>query len=308
MPDSEKVIPPSPFGGDANHRSGFVALAGRPNAGKSTLTNAMVGSKVAITSDKPQTTRRVIRGVVSTPESQLVLVDLPGVQKPRDSLTGRMQKRVDSAVRDADLIVLVVNAEQGIGAGDRYIAAEVAKVDVPKVIAVNKTDSASREQTMKTLLAAAALEVSDDIFPISARTQDGVAQLLQHVTAQLPLGPRYFDSDDSSDQHLFVQVAELIREQVLSRTFHEVPHAVEVMVEDIEQVETMQIVTANIWVETQSQKGILIGSHGKMIKAIGTAARLEIKQLLGTKVHLDLVVKVRRGWRGDESLLDRLDL
>lgn len=290
-------------------RSGFVAFAGRPNAGKSTLTNAIVGAKVAITSDKPQTTRRAIRGVLTRPDAQLVIVDLPGVQKPKDSLTGRMQRRVDSEIRDADVQVLVLNGEEGIGPGDRYIASQLKQQRAPTVIAVNKMDRLNRPQTLAVLTAAAELDLGDDIFPISARKGHGIQPLLDHLVSLLPRGPFFFPIDESTDQPQHVLLAELIREQIIRRTFQEVPHAVEVAVEEVDRPgDNLHVVVANAWVESPSQKGILIGAGGSMIRNIGTAARKELQRELGTKVHLDLQVKVRRNWRSDDAALDRLEI
>jgi GTP-binding protein Era len=290
-------------------RSGFVALAGRPNVGKSTLVNAIVGRKVAIVSDKPQTTRRAIRGVATTDDSQLVLVDLPGVQRPRDALTARMQRRVESELADADAALLLVNAIQGIGPGDRFIARLLAGARTPVVIAVNKVDRCTRAETAATLHAAGELDVADEIFPISARTGEGLAALVGHLGSLLPEGPFFFPPDERSDQSEEVMLAELVREQVLRRTRQEVPHAVEVEVEEIdERRDDLIAVRAVMWVEADSQKGILIGAGGKMIRAIGTAARKELERELGCQVHLDLAVRVRRAWRSDDRLLDRLGI
>ena len=290
-------------------RSGFVALAGRPNVGKSTLVNAIVGRKVAIVSDKPQTTRRAIRGVATTDNSQLVLVDLPGVQRPRDALTARMQRRVESELADADAALLIVNAVQGIGPGDRFIAGLLAGARTPVVVAVNKVDRCSRAEIAATLQAAAELGVGDDFFPISARTGEGLRALVGHLGSLLPQGPFFFGLEERSDQSEQVLLAELVREQVLRRTRQEVPHAVEVEVEEIEERRADLIaVRAVVWVEAESQKGILIGAGGGMIKAIGTAARKELERELGTRVHLELAVRVRRAWRSDDRLLDRLGI
>jgi GTPase len=291
-------------------RSGFVALAGRPNVGKSTLVNSMVGHKVAIVSDKPQTTRRAIRGVVTAPDRfQLVLTDLPGVQRPRDALTQRMQKRVESELAEADAALFVVNGEQGVGPGDRFIAEALASSPVPVVIAVNKTDRLDRPRTVVALSAATELGLDEaEVFPVSARTGSGVPALVDHLAGLLPEGPFYFPPEEFSDQREHVMLAELVREQVLHRTRQEVPHSVEVQVEEIHHQHDLVVVRAFLWVETESQKGILIGAHGRMIKAIGTAARRELERELGRRVHLDLSVRVRRSWRGDESLLDRLGI
>jgi GTP-binding protein Era len=291
-------------------RSGFVALAGRPNVGKSTLVNAMVGHKVAIVSDKPQTTRRAIRGVVTAPGHwQLVVSDLPGVQRPRDALTQRMQRRVESELAEADAALLVVNGEQGVGGpGDRFISEALAGAPVPVVIAVNKVDRLDRPGTVLALDAASALLPSADVFPVSARTGRGVGPLVDHLAGLLPEGPFFFPEGEISDQPEEVMLAELVREQVLSRTRQEVPHSVEVQVDDIQHGEDLVVVRAFVWVETESQKGILIGHRGRMIKAIGVAARRELERELGSRVHLDLSVRVRRSWRGDDALLDRLGI
>ncbi len=295
---------------DGVSRAGFVALAGRPNVGKSTLVNAIVGEKVAIVSDKPQTTRRAIRGVAVRADAQLVLVDLPGVQRPRDALTQRMQSRVEREFGDADVALLMLNAEQGVGPGDRFIAAALAKAEVAVVIAVNKVDRIDQAHTLAMLQAAADLAVADEIFPISARRGTGVGELVEHLASLLPEGPFMFGAGDASDQPESVMLAELIREQILRRTFQEVPHAVEVIVDDVDDTTRDDLirVTALAWVEAESQKGILIGAQGKMIKAIGTAARRELERHLDTKVHLDLSVRVRRHWRADDALLDRLGI
>jgi GTP-binding protein Era len=290
-------------------RAGFVALAGRPNVGKSTLVNAIVEDKVAIVSDRPQTTRRAIRGIRSRGDCQIVLVDLPGVQRPRDALTSRMATRVDQELEGADVALLVLNGEQGVGPGDRFIAASLARAAVPVTIALNKVDRLSRGATAAALAQAAELEVADDLFPVSARTGAGVPALIEHLGELMPHGPFLFAERASTDQPQAVRIAELVREAAIKRTFQELPHAVEAIVEEIEHPRPgLARVRALLWVESESQKGILIGAHGRMIKAIGTAARREIERELGCRVHLDLSVRVRRDWRGDEGLLDRLGI
>jgi GTPase len=290
-------------------RSGFIALAGRPNVGKSTLANAIVGAKIAIVSDKPQTTRRAIRGVATGPDWQLVLIDLPGIQRPRDTLTERMQRRVQSELADADGCLLVLNAEQGIGPGDRFIAELLRSAPVPVVIAVNKVDRTDRAKTAAALQAAAELGIGEEIFPVSARTGAGLAPLRDHLVALLAPGPFYFDARQRSDQSESVVLGELVREQVLARTREEVPHAVEVEVEDVDRSRCeLARIEAVILVETESQKGILIGARGRMVKSIGVAARRAIERELGCRVHLELSVRVRRHWRADERVLDRLGI
>jgi GTP-binding protein Era len=294
-------------------RSGFVALAGRPNVGKSTLVNAMVGRKVAIVSDKPQTTRRAIRGVATDqadpPRFQIVLTDLPGVQRPRDELTRRMQRRVEQELADADAALFVLNGEQGVGGpGDRWIAEALRAAGVPVTIAVNKVDRLDRPRSVVALQAAADLELDAEVYPVSARTGRGVAPLVDHLAGLLPEGPLYFPPEDVSDLPEHVRLAELVREQVLRRTRQELPHAVEVQVEEIAARPDLVTVRCALWVETESQKGIVIGAGGRMIKAIGTAARRELERELGTHVHVDLSVRVRRSWRADDALLDRLGI
>jgi GTPase len=294
-------------------RSGFVALAGRPNVGKSTLVNAMVGRKVAIVSDKPQTTRRAIRGVATDhgdpPRFQIVLTDLPGVQRPRDELTRRMQRRVEQELADADAALFVVNGEQGVGGpGDRWIAEALRAAGVPITIAVNKVDRLDRPRSVVALQAAADLELDAEVYPVSARSGRGVAPLVDHLAGLLPEGPLYFPPEDVSDLPEEVRLAELVREQVLRRTRQELPHAVEVQVEEIAARPELVTVRCALWVETESQKGIVIGAGGRMIKAIGTAARRELERELGTHVHVDLSVRVRRSWRADDALLDRLGI
>ena len=290
-------------------RSGFVALAGRPNVGKSTLLNRLVGEKVAIVSNRPQTTRRAIRGVATGGGWQLVLVALPGVQRPRDPLTERMQRRMERELADSDAALLVLNGEQGVGPGDGFIARAITNARVPVAIAVNKVDVLSRARTLAALEAAAALELDGDVFPVSARTGAGVPELAEALIALVPEGPLLYPPEERTDLPPRVRIAELIREQVLARTRDELPHAVEVEVEEIEERgdETL-VVEARVWAETESQKGILIGAGGAMVRSVGTAARREIEALTGRRVHLDLSVRVRKGWRRDDALLDRLGI
>jgi GTP-binding protein Era len=294
-------------------RAGFVGLAGRPNVGKSTLVNAIVGTKVAIVSDRPQTTRRAVRGVATEADAgwQMVLVDLPGVQKPRDVLTERMQRRVEHELQDADAALLVVNGEQGVGPGDRFIDGHLmrASSDVPVICVVNKVDRLSPAETTAALAAAAELESVDEVFPVSAKRGSGLEPLVARLAELLPEGPFLYPPSDRSDQPSDVHLAELVREQVLKRTRDELPHAVEVAVDEINQRDDGLIeVTAQIWAETASQKAILIGKGGRMVRDIGTAARKELERELGAQVFLDLQVRVRERWRRDESLLDRLGI
>jgi GTP-binding protein Era len=294
-------------------RAGFIGLAGRPNVGKSTLVNAIVGSRVAIVSGRPQTTRRAIRGVATDLDAgcQLVLVDLPGVQRPRDVLTERMQHRVERELAESDLALLVINGEEGVGPGDRFIARALlgAGADLPVICAVNKSDRIGPNELVPALAAAYELEGVDEVFPISARSGEGLEALIERLGQLLPEGPYMYPPEDRSDQSSEVLLAELIREQVLNRTREEIPHSVEVSVKEIAPREDgLTTVRAEIWAEAESQKGILVGKGGAKISEIGTAARRSLEAELGGKVHLDLKVRVRRRWRRDEDLLDRLGI
>jgi GTP-binding protein Era len=294
-------------------RSGFVGLAGRPNVGKSTLVNAIVGAKVAIISDRPQTTRRAVRGIATDADAgwQMVLVDLPGVQRPRDSLTERMQRRVERELADADCVLFVVNGEQGVGPGDRFIAETLLEVSErrPVICAVNKCDLLDKPKTAKILSAVADLEIVDEVFPVSARTGSGLDPLIARLAELMPEGPYLYPPEERSDSPSETHMAELIREQVLRRTREELPHAVEVMVQSAElRDDGLFEISAQIWAETESQKAILIGRGGRMIREVGTAARRELERELGGKVFLDLRVRVRERWRRDDGLLDRLGI
>jgi GTP-binding protein Era len=294
-------------------RAGFVGLAGRPNVGKSTLANAIVGSKVAIVSDRPQTTRRPVRGIATHPDGrwQIILVDLPGVQRPRDALTGRMQRRVEQELADADAALLVVDGVQGIGPGDRFISTALlaANEGTPVTCAVNKVDRLSRAETAAALAAAAELDAVDEVFPVSAKTGTGLRPLTEHLVSLLPPGPLLYAPEERSDLPSDVHFAELIREQVLRRTREELPHAIEVAVTSTTRRENGLVeIGAEIWVETESQKGIVVGKGGRMIRDIGTSARKELEWDLGAHVFCDLRVKVRRRWRRDERLLNRIGI
>jgi len=289
-------------------RSGFVALAGRPNVGKSTLLNNIVGDKVAITSPRPQTTRRAIRGVATRDDWQLVVVDLPGVQRPRDPLTERMQRRMERELRDSDAALFVLNGDQGVGPGDRFIAEAIKTAGVPAVTVLNKVDLLDRRRIVEALTAAAELGVPGEIFPVSAKTGARVGDVVAALVELMPEGPLLYPPGETTDLPLRVRVAEIIREQILHRTHDEIPHAVEVQVDELDEEDDLVTIRAFAWAETESQKAILIGRGGRMGKAVGTAARPELEALFGKRVFLDLGIRVRRGWRGDESLLDRLGI
>jgi GTP-binding protein Era len=285
-------------------KSGFVAVAGRPNVGKSTLVNALCGGKVAIVSDKPQTTRRRISGVANGDGYQLVLVDLPGFQRPRDRLTERMQRTVDQAFEDVDAVLFVLSARERIGAGDRFIAARVFALGIPVVIALNKVDRLKPGHIATQMDTASKLGDFHALHPVSAKTGDGIGALRDELVGLLSEGPAYFPPEQRSDLPLGAQVAELVREKALELTRDEVPHAVTVEVEEVGE----KVVRASLYVETDSQKQILVGRGGSMVKQIGMRARPEIEALLGRQVFLDLQVKVKPKWRRDERLLERLGI
>ena len=294
-------------------RSGFIGLAGRPNVGKSTLANALVGAKVAIVSDRPQTTRRAVRAVATAPDGswQIVLVDLPGVQKPRDVLTERMQARVERELADADVILFVLNGEQGIGPGDRFIASTLlgASPEARVICAVNKMDRLKRHELVAVLSAVGELEVVDEVFPVSARRGTGLEPLRERLAELMPEGPLLFPPGERHDQPSEIHLAELVREQLLRRTREELPHAIEVEVAPPRQREDGLVeVHADVWAETESQMAILIGKGGRMVREVGTAARRELERELGARVFLDLKVRVRPRWRRDDALLDRLGI
>jgi GTP-binding protein Era len=285
-------------------KSGFVAVAGRPNVGKSTLVNALCGGKVAIVSDKPQTTRRRIFGIDTGEDHQLVLADLPGFQRPRDPLTEHMQRTVDSSFEEVDAVLLVLDCRERIGAGDRFVADRVFALGVPVVVALNKVDRLKPGHIAQQMQTAAELGPFHALHPVSALTGDGVAELKTELVGLLPEGPLYFPAEQRTDVPLEVQVAELVREKALQLTREEVPHAVTVEVEELGE----RAVRAIVYVETDSQKQILIGKGGSMVKRIGTLARPEIEHLLGRPVFLDLHVKVKPRWRRDEAMLERLGI
>lgn len=285
-------------------RSGFVAVAGRPNVGKSTLVNALAGGKVAIVSDKPQTTRRRISAVVNGDDYQLVLVDLPGFQRPRDTLTQRMQRTVDSALEGVDGFLFVLAVNERLGGGDRFVAERVFSRNEPVVIALNKVDRLRPAEIAARIEESAGLGDFHSLHPVSARTGDGVEALKRDLVGLLPEGPRYFEEGTLTDLPLQEQIAELVREQALAVTREELPHAISVEVDELEE----DRIRALVYVETESQKGIVVGKGGQVIKEIGTRARPQIELLLGRKIFLELQVKVRPHWRRDERVLERLGI
>ena len=285
-------------------KSGFVAVAGRPNVGKSTLVNALAGGKVAIVSDKPQTTRHRIFGIVNGDDYQLVLVDLPGFQRPLDAMTERMQRTVDRSFEDVEAVLFVLSARERIGAGDRFIAKRVFGLSVPVVIALNKVDRLKPGHIATQMATAAQLGAFHALHPVSAKTGDGIGELRTELVDLLPEGQAYFPSDQRTNLPLELQLAEVIREKALQLTREEVPHAITVEIEEV----TDKVVRAGLLVETESQKQIVVGRGGSVVKQVGTLARPELELLLGHTVFLDLQVKVRPRWRRDEGLLERLGI
>jgi GTP-binding protein Era len=289
-------------------RSGVVALAGRPNVGKSTLVNALCGEHVTIVSERPQTTRRRVAGIVDGPGWQLVLLDLPGFQRPLDGLTDRMQRSVDETLADVDATLLVLDATTPPGAGDRFVAAAVAAAAAPVVVALNKVDRLRPGAIAQSIAGVSDLIDFHALHPVSARKGDGVDALREELAALAPEGPALYPTGTRSGDPLRLRLAELVREQALRLTRQEVPHAVAVVIEELEPATRRRAarVEATIVCETNSQRGILVGKGGSMIRAIGTAARPALEALLGGQVMLDLRVRVEPGWRNDQRLLDRL--
>lgn len=287
--------------------SGFAALAGRPNAGKSTLVNAAVGSKVAITSDTPQTTRHRLRAVLDREDAQVVLVDTPGLHKPIDALGEELNRSTLLALGDVDVACLVVDASQAVGRGDEWVAKRVAKSGAAKLLVLTKADLVDGAAISRQLAAAHKLLRFDDEVVCSAVSGFNVDGFVEAVVRFLPAGPRYFPRDMTTDQPLETMIAELIREKVLFNTREEVPHAVGVAIDEMKADERRGIVTvtATVYVERESQKGILVGKGGETIKRIGTAARVDLERLLGERVYLDLRVKKRKDWRRDASQIRR---
>jgi GTP-binding protein Era len=293
--------------GTTEVRSGFVALVGRPNAGKSTLVNALVGSKVAIVSNKPQTTRQRLRAIVDTEDAQIVLVDTPGLHRPHDVLGEELNRSALIALADVDVACMVLDSSQPVGGGDRWVAAHVAASSAKRVLVLTKVDINDRVPMDERLSAAAALAPFDDVVVLSAKERFNLEGFLAVVTAMLPIGPRYFPRDMSTDQSDEVLVAELVREKVLWYTRDEVPHSVGVGIDDMayDKKKDVSVIHATIYVEHESQQGILVGHGGAMIKKIGTEARRDLVTMLGNRVFLDLAVRVKRDWRRDAAQIRR---
>lgn len=293
---------------EESFKSGFVAIIGRPNVGKSTLLNCLAKQKVAIISDKPQTTRHKIRAVVNRPGAQIVFIDTPGFHKPKDPLGKRLNEAVRSALREVDTVLFLVDASESIGKGDCYIARELSKLETPTTLVLNKIDKISQDHLEAQLEVARQLGDYQDIVPISSTKGKNVDKLLNEFLELLPVGPRYYPEGVITDQPEAVIIAEFIREKVLELTHEEVPHSVAVEVKEVASREDKEIidVRAEVYVERDSQKGILIGRGGRMLKEIGRLARSDIENLLGSHVYLELYVKVRKNWRRDVRSLQEL--
>jgi GTPase len=305
-------------------RSGFVSIIGRPNAGKSTLLNALVGEKLAIVTRKPQTTRNRIQGIINVerkkptqakeawvghprPAGQIVLVDTPGIHKPINSLNRRMMKEVYDALEGCDLLLLIVDATAKFGTGDEFALDIVKKSGQACMLLLNKIDALDKQKLLPLIAEYKSLHEFTEVIPISALKRDGLDMLLDTVVRALPEGPRYFPKDQLTDQPERFLVAELIREQVLLTTDQEVPYATTVLIEQYEEGERLTRIAAVIYCEREGQKAILIGKQGATLKKIGTAARLQIEKLLNTKVFLELFVKVQAGWRDSRQFIEETD-
>ena len=294
-------------------RSGFVSIIGRPNAGKSTLLNALVGEKIAIVTHKPQTTRHRIQGFVNVkggkgrPPGQIVFIDTPGVHKPDSPLGSRMMREVNSALEERDVVLLIVDVMQPFGRGDQFVLDLLKAVEAPVILLLNKIDAIPKPGLLEIMERYSKLRNFAEIIPISATRSEGLDELIDAVIKRVPEGPRYFEKDQITDQPERVLVGEIIRERVLIETGQEVPYATAVKIENFEAGEKLIRIAAAIYCEREGQKAILIGKRGAMLKRIGTSARKQIERFLGTKVFLELFVKVRENWRSSEAALDELD-
>jgi len=294
-------------------RSGFVSIIGRPNAGKSTLLNALVGEKVAIVTHKPQTTRHRLQGFVNVKggqgrvPGQIIFVDTPGVHKPDSPLGRRMMREVNAALEERDLVLLIVDVTQRFGSGDEFVLQLLKKVTSPVILLLNKIDTIDKPMLLEIIDRYSKLRDFAEIIPISATKRRGLEELIDEVIKRLPEGPRYFEKDQITDQPERILVAEMIRERVLIETGQEVPYATAVKIERFEEGAKLTRIAAAIYCEREGQKAILIGKGGAMLKRIGMSARKQIERLLGTKVFLELFVKVRENWRSSEAALDELD-
>ena len=303
------------------HRSGFIALVGRPNVGKSTLLNQILGEKIAIISDKPQTTRTRILGVRHLPKAQLVFLDTPGIHKPLYRLNQRMVRVALEVLDEVDLVFFLVEATEGVGAGDRYVVERLKERAVPVVLVINKVDLVQKGRLLPLIDAYRQMHEFAEIVPVSALTGDGVNRLVEIAVQFMPAGPVYFEDDVVTDQPMQLLAAEFIREKILQKTRDELPFSVAVQIESFIEEEArlgapgaggckgegkLARIAAIVYVEKESQKAIVIGKRGELLKAVGTEARIEMEHLFGMKVFLQLWVKVKEGWRQDERMLTAL--
>ena len=288
------------------HRSGFIALVGRPNVGKSTLLNQILGEKIAIISDKPQTTRTRILGVRHLPKAQLVFLDTPGIHKPLYRLNQRMVRVALEVLDEVDLVFFLVEATEGVGAGDRYVVERLKERAVPVVLVINKVDLVQKGRLLPLIDAYRQMHEFAEIVPVSALTGDGVNRLVEIAVRFMPAGPVYFEDDVVTDQPMQLLAAEFIREKILQKTRDELPFSVAVQIESFTEEGKLARIAAIVYVEKESQKAIVIGKRGELLKAVGTEARIEMERLFGMKVFLQLWVKVKEGWRQDEQMLSAL--
>lgn len=290
------------------YKSGFVAILGRPNVGKSTLLNRLVGQKVAIMSDKPQTTRNKIQAVITRPDAQIVLLDTPGVHKPKHKLGSFMLSEVQRALEEVDAVLLVLDATEKIGAGDRYVVEQLSKINTPVFLLLNKVDLLKKEKLPDIIRQAGTLGDFTEILPLAAKTGLNVELLVDKIVEKLPYGPQYYPDDMVTDQPERLIIGEMVREKALHLTRDEVPHAIAVEVEEVTKRPNKDLVyvQAVIYVERDSQKGIIVGKNGSMLKKIGRLAREDIEKLLGNRIYLDLWVKVKDDWRNRDGCLKSL--
>ena len=288
-------------------KSGFVAVVGRPNAGKSTLVNRLVGQKVAIVTSRPQTTRNRIQGIVNRPNAQVVLIDTPGLHRPDSALGRQMMGEVNAALDGVDVLALILDVSEDIGKGDRHAIERAARFEGTRILLLNKVDRIPKDSLLPIIESVGKLTDFAEIIPISALTGDGVDRVLEKFIEYLPSGEPHFPADQYTDQPERFLAAELIREKAMAGTFHEVPHAVAVLVDAVEETDKLIRIRATIYVEREGQKGILIGRAGASLKKIGTDARKELEEILGMRIFLELFVKVLRDWRDNPQLVRQLD-
>lgn len=285
-----------------NFKSGFIAIIGRPNVGKSTLMNCLLGEKISIISDKPQTTRNRIRGILTLPDAQLVFLDTPGIHKPLHKMNEVMVKTALGTYGEVDVIMLLVEATERPGAGDKFIIETLSKITTPVFLVINKVDLISKERLLPLMQELSGLYPFAEIIPVSALKQD-LGGLMDAVLKRLPKGPKYFPDDQLTDQPERFIVTEIIREKIFELTKEEIPYSTAVVIEQMKEEPNLTSIHATIYVDRDSQKGIVIGKNGALLKEIGTRARLDAEKLLGVKVFLQLWVKVKKGWRDDDRML-----